>query len=580
MAKKKIETENEAAKPAPLAFERHSARVHVDQLLASPLNPRKVRPPDYETKLFELAESIVQLGVIEAPVVRARGRRELYDDDVGGSELFEVLAGERRWRASIIAAETAPVRAWIDVVVVDVPDDVAFRLSLAENDQREDMHPLDQCDAFVRLRDQQGQSVAQIAALMGRTPQYVYDRLRLEQLQEDGREALLDGRITLGVALVLARIGSPGVQCTVLRDLLKRFPGGAVPIASAQDAVKRRLMVIADAPFDAADASLTSAGACTRCPKRSEAQQHLFGNLLDDTYEEDRVNRCTDPDCWDEKAKAAWDRAADEARARGVVVADDATSKKIFQFEYGPSGGYVEIDRTSAEHDGKTWRELIAGRDDVEVVLAKDTAGRPCEVAKLADLREALSPPDESEPVEKVDYALEAKIDTEARRRVRDAIARAIVEGGWKTSDFWRAFARLMIRVWSEFGHELDEGLRHRFGIVGTIDDNASGHEIEELLVRESADMSPDSRHLALIIDLLLDNEPYLFRDDVLPGFLDVLRIDRNHHRREAAKAIKAERKAQEKGVAKSATKKKSRAELDAEEAEERRERMEDAHAE
>ena len=157
MAKaKKIESEGE--RDVTATFDRRVAHVHVDQLVASPLNPRKTRAADFEAKLRELAASIAQLGLIEAPMVR-----EL-PDSIGPEREFEVLAGERRWRASRIAAETVPARAFLDVVVIDVPDDVAFRIAIAENDQRDDMHPIDQCDAFVRLRETEHASVAKIAA--------------------------------------------------------------------------------------------------------------------------------------------------------------------------------------------------------------------------------------------------------------------------------------------------------------------------------------------------------------------------------------------------------------------------------
>lgn len=540
--KRKSEKTEQPAGDTPSTYERRHLEVHVGQLCASPLNPRRVKPADYELRLRELADSIAQLGVIEAPVVRQSGET----DD--GRLRYEVLAGERRWRASVLAAEQVPARAWLDVVeVVGVPDDVAFRIAVAENDQREDMHPIDQCDAFVRLRDEQHASVARIATMMGRTEQYVYDRLRLEQLTAEGRAAFVEGRISLGVALLVARIATPSAQDATLRKLLMRHGDGEVPVSAARELVRQRLMVIQDAPFDVRDASARG-GACTSCPKRSEAQQALFSELLID------ANRCTDPECWDAKVEDHWQNVSARAAERGLKVADEETARKVFPTTYGPSNGYVSLDALSHEDPTKTWREQLAGRGHVEghveVMLVRAPDGRPMEVASLRDLRRTESEADRARD----DAAyMAARQDAEIRElvgtRVRDAIAARVRAGEWNGPAFWTALSAVIINWWDTA--PVDPELRDRHGLTVRARGETRGDEgtdVDELAeLRDAAATMTDAGRLALIVDLVLDGTGLMQSakpNDTESALLAALGVDWQAIARQATKTVRAAHKA------------------------------------
>lgn len=535
--KKKSEEPNQTVSPA--TFERHVQHVHVDQLIASPLNPRKTRAADFEQKLRELADSIAQLGLIEAPMVReVRGETSEY------GPRYEVLAGERRWRASKIAAERVPARAWLDVVVIDVPDDIAFRIAIAENDQRDDMHPLDQCDAFVRLREQEGASVAKIAALVGRTEQYIYDRLRLEQLTGEGRQALISGRVTLGVALVIARVPQPAAQDALLCDLLTRFEDDPVPLHYAQQAVKRRLMVLSDAPFDATDATLTRAGSCSACPKRSEVQQSLFGDLLDD-----RANRCLDLECWEAKVEETWLRARIAAADDDVDVATPSEAKKIYPMTYGPAFGYVDLDAPAGDPDApeRTWGDVVASQGGgVKITLVRDPSGKPHRVVRRAHLRDAR----EEDAVDAA-AAEEARAKATAENRfrerlevaLRDAIVARLHAGDWNRSEFWRAFAIVILRWWGD--DTLDPSGLARHGIVDATDAVGEGEGHVSLLVAKLASWS-DAQRLALCVDLLVGGLRLMAIDEpgddstrAGPALLAALGVDRKLHEKSVKRAMK-----------------------------------------
>lgn len=537
MSKRKKQTEETPAATETLTYERTRIRVYVNQLRASPLNPRRTKPADYDTKLRELADSIARLGVLQPPMVRLC--KEDADEPLEQNRTYEVLMGERRWRASLIAAERVPERGEIEVILVDVPDDVAFELAVAENDQRDDMHPIDQCDAFVRMRREGHASVAKIAAIVGRTEQYVYSRLRLEQLTPDGRAALVEGRISLGVAEILARISATSQDAT-LRKLAARFDTD-IPLWAAREEAKRQLHVLADAPFDTQDASLHG-GACAACPKRSEAQQQLFGDLIDD--DRANTNRCTDPSCWGAKVDEHWTRTAERARERGLTVADEATARKICPTPYGPTGGYVDLDAPSHADPTKTWREELASREGLTVTLVRDPNGKAIEVASLGQIERAER---EAERARRAasDAAMERDRHVAAltRARLRDAIASTLAlehNRAWDRKGFWRSFALIVIGWWDESDLSAEERRRHGLGEEPADSPGA----VVELRARVAA--MKDTELLALSLDLLIGGLNLMSApkpSEVEAALLEALSIDHKAIARVAAKDARAQAK-------------------------------------
>ena len=185
---------------SPLVADRFEY-VRLRQLVASPLNPRKSFDP---VKLKELADSIFEKGIVEPLVVRPIDA-ELVDpqDRIPESAFYEIVAGERRFRAAeSIGMVTVPcvIRAYTDEDVLE--------LTLVENLQRDGLTPLEQARGFQALLDanRDKYSAATIATKVGMSPQWVWDRLRLLTLIEEA-QSLLDGdRISVGHAVVLARL--------------------------------------------------------------------------------------------------------------------------------------------------------------------------------------------------------------------------------------------------------------------------------------------------------------------------------------------------------------------------------------
>lgn len=164
----------------------------LDRLEPSPRNPRRHQAPDGDA---ELAESIRAVGILEPLIARPRGLQ------ADGGFGYEVVAGHRRLTAARLAGvTTAPV------IVRDLTDAAALEIAVIENNQRKDVHPLDEAEAFRRLADETGASSAEIAAKIGRSVRYVGERLRLLTLHPEVLQAFEADRITLGHAQLLTRV--------------------------------------------------------------------------------------------------------------------------------------------------------------------------------------------------------------------------------------------------------------------------------------------------------------------------------------------------------------------------------------
>jgi ParB family chromosome partitioning protein len=152
--------------------------------------PRREFDPD---SLRELADSIAAQGVIQPIVVRPIG-----------AERYEIVAGERRWRASQQAGLSA-----IPVVVRDVDEQAAIAIALIENIQRDDLNPLEEAGALQRLLTEFGLTHQQVAEAVGKSRTTVTNLLRLLELNDDVKQHLQDGRIEMGHARALLGLRGP-----------------------------------------------------------------------------------------------------------------------------------------------------------------------------------------------------------------------------------------------------------------------------------------------------------------------------------------------------------------------------------
>jgi ParB family transcriptional regulator, chromosome partitioning protein len=177
------------------------------QLAVTALQPGKYQPRTRmdQASLRELADSIKARGVIQPIIVRP----------VPGSQ-YEILAGERRWRAAQIAGlERVPA------VIREVADEAALGIGLIENIQREDLNPLEEAQGLKRLIDEFNLTHEEVAGAVGRSRAGVTNLLRLLELAAPVQEMLLDGRLDMGHARALLAL-SPGRQVEVAGQVAAR----------------------------------------------------------------------------------------------------------------------------------------------------------------------------------------------------------------------------------------------------------------------------------------------------------------------------------------------------------------------
>jgi ParB family chromosome partitioning protein len=170
---------------------RSQRKVPIEFVRANPRNPRKLFS---DTELSELADSIRERGVIQPIVVRARG-----------ADHYEIIAGERRWRAS----QRAGLHE-IPVVVLDVIDAEALELAIIENVQRSDLNPLEEASGYLSLSNEYSHSQEDIAKIVGKSRSHIANTLRLLHLPEKVKAYINSGKLTAGHARML--VGQPNAE--------------------------------------------------------------------------------------------------------------------------------------------------------------------------------------------------------------------------------------------------------------------------------------------------------------------------------------------------------------------------------
>ena len=221
-----------AAAQAPVLQATASDTLHslpIDALAPGKYQPRKRMDQD---KLAELAESIKAQGVIQPIVVRevASGR---------GSKTYEIIAGERRWRASQLAGLNE-----IPVVIRTVDDRTVVAMALIENIQREDLNPLEEAQALQRLIDEFDLTHAQAAEAVGRSRAAVSNLLRLLELPSEIRVLVETGALEMGHARALLTLAPPaaialarqaaenGWSVREVEHRVQQLASGKVPVAA------------------------------------------------------------------------------------------------------------------------------------------------------------------------------------------------------------------------------------------------------------------------------------------------------------------------------------------------------------
>ena len=190
------------APPAAAPAAERALDVDIDLLRPNRFQPRTVMD---DTRIDELARSIKSQGVIQPIVVRKA--------DKG----YEIIAGERRWRASQRAGLLK-----VPVVVRDIPEDRLLAVALIENIQREDLNPIEEALAYRRLADEYHLTQDQISDAVGKDRSTVANVMRLLKLPLEVRENVGAGALSMGHARALLSLPDEAAQLRVSREVVSR----------------------------------------------------------------------------------------------------------------------------------------------------------------------------------------------------------------------------------------------------------------------------------------------------------------------------------------------------------------------
>lgn len=321
-------------------------------LTESASNPRST----FDDKaLDELAESIKAQGVLSPLVVRPKGGHS-----------YEIVAGARRYRAAQRAGlEYVPVR------IAELSDAQAVEVSIVENLQRRDVHPLDEANGYVALLHLD-YSIEQIASKCGKSAAYVTVRTRLAQLAPVVVEAFSKDEIGVGHALLLAKLQPEQQEQALAACYQEAYGNGStskrilLPVRHLQQWIEHNILLeLAAAPFSKEDAQLVpEAGSCLECPKRTGHNALLFEGISP------RHDSCSDPNCY--AAKLEMHVKQTVAAKPKLVQISTAYGKPADGSAAIPRNKYVEIREDKPQKkEQRDWPEYKTCKSATEAIVTE-----------------------------------------------------------------------------------------------------------------------------------------------------------------------------------------------------------------
>ncbi len=193
-------------KPNEIGLDLTVARLPIEKIQANKQNPRSVFPED---ELVDLANSIKEKGIVQPIIVR----------ELNNAESYEVIAGERRWRAAQIAQlDNVPA------IIKNLSDVDALEIAIIENVQRSNLSPIDEATGYQRLIDIYNYTQEDLAQVIGKSRSYIANILRLNNLPAKVKDYLSSGQLTIGHAraLISAENAESLADLIILKELSVR----------------------------------------------------------------------------------------------------------------------------------------------------------------------------------------------------------------------------------------------------------------------------------------------------------------------------------------------------------------------
>jgi ParB/RepB/Spo0J family partition protein len=393
----------------PLAGKSWTVEVEHGQLRASETNPRK----DFkEEKLRELAESLKTNGQLQACLVRVDPKwiaKELkacppekvtmryralwllsgnskFSDAIHQAEdimrdpdtRYEIVAGERRWRAA------GPKFANLEKMLATVrylTDEQVIEVQYVENLQRDDLTAIEEAEGFAKLIASGQYSADSLAVKLGKSRTYIFERVKLAQLEGPAKSAFAEGKISPSLAAVIAEVPDPKAQAMLFKkDRWGNVPifdrqGQPEPVRSVKDWIERNLIRQIPWKLDATfEHKEMVSPACRECPKMSR-------NM--DAGAAKGPPRCLALSCFEERKKALGAMVKEEAKAQGL---DFWNAEEFSRNKHG-NQYCVEGEQDWNSASNKTW-DKVAGATP-HAIVAETDEGNVVRVWRRDDLIKA-----------------------------------------------------------------------------------------------------------------------------------------------------------------------------------------------
>ncbi|MBC3927805.1 ParB/RepB/Spo0J family partition protein [Undibacterium sp. CY21W] len=330
------------------------AVIPLDQIRISKTNRKHFNA----LKMTELAASIKEIGVAQPILIRP------VTPTAEEPQIYEVVAGERRFRGSQMAGRTT-----IPAMIRVLTDLQAAKIQIFENLHREDPHELEEALGYQALMLSHGYSADQLVTELKKSRSYIYSRLKLCSLAASLHDPFLDGKIDASTALLLARIPVPDLQVKAYMEIIKpSFKNEPLTVREAQTHIRNRYMLdLTDAIFDIKSATLTDAPACGKCPKRTGNQPEVFPDINPDL--------CTDPDCFTNKIGASVENQVRQYERKNIPVFRGEEFVEALQAARNGSGEYIThatwITAFPRHHSTSKSKQAIG------IVLSQEQLGEP-----------------------------------------------------------------------------------------------------------------------------------------------------------------------------------------------------------
>lgn len=277
--------------------------VPIEKLVPTPDNKRR---PVTQVSVESLAKSLVKEGVLQPIVVRPHPEKEGW---------FEIRAGERRYRAAKLAGLKE-----LPAIVHTLDDESALSVTIAENLQRQDLHPLEEAATIQQAFDR-GYNPKAVAARLGKSVTFIARRASLTRLSKVWRDEVLKAespcsRLSVAHLELIARLPEETQDLLAEHSFHRVFARGFPTVAELQRLIDAGLQTLRSMPWKLDDETLDpKAGSCINCPKRSGKHPELFD--AGDASENGKVSktdRCLDPRCFEGKQVAYLTRREWELR--------------------------------------------------------------------------------------------------------------------------------------------------------------------------------------------------------------------------------------------------------------------------